>query len=57
MKKIFQQAQTESSDIIDELLNKNAKEFEQIYEDVYKKILSKIDVKDGNVQYLSLIHI
>jgi hypothetical protein len=51
MKKIFQQAQTESSDIIDELLNKNAKEFEQIYEDVYKKILSKIDVKDGNVQY------
>ena len=51
MKSIFQQAQQESKDIIDEFLKQNVKEFEQIYDEVYKKILSKIDVKDGQVQY------
>ena len=51
MQNLFQQAQTQSNDIIDDFLKSNVKEFEQIYDEVYKKILSKIDVKDGRLQY------
>lgn len=51
MKKLFQESQQESSDVIKDFLKSIVGDFNDIYDEVYKKILGKIDVKDGKVQY------
>lgn len=51
MKKLFQESQQESSDVIKDFLKSIVGDFNDVYDEVYKKILDKIDVKDGKVQY------
>jgi hypothetical protein len=51
MKKLFQESQQESSDVIKDFLKSIVGDFNEVYDEVYKKILGKIDVKDGQVQY------
>lgn len=51
MQKLFDSAQTESTDIIDSYLKSIAKDFEQISEQLYKEILKKADLKKGQLQY------
>jgi hypothetical protein len=51
MKKLFQESQQESSEVIKDFLKSIVGDFNEVYDEVYKKILGKIDVKDGQVQY------
>jgi hypothetical protein len=51
MKKLFQESQQESSEVIKDFLKSIVGDFNDVYDEVYKKILGKIDVKDGQVQY------